>query len=101
MADSKVSITISRKANGINPPLFVAGSFSSPEWVPELMDHTTAEDGEPIFTKTFQVAPNAKIQYKFRVGESDWWVLNDDAPTGMSPDFQSIWIASIANTTYQ
>lgn len=83
MADSKVSVTITRKANGVQPPLFVAGTFSNPQWVPQPMDYVTDDDGEPAFSRTFEVEPDSKIQYKFRVGEGDWWVLNDDAPTGM------------------
>lgn len=46
------------------------------------MDYVTSDDGEPMFSKTFQVEPQSKIQYKFRVGEGDWWVLDDDAATG-------------------
>lgn len=82
MADSKVSVTITRKANGTQPPLYVAGTFSIPQWVPQPMDYAPGEDGEPTFSKTFQVEPDSKIQYKFRVGDGDWWVLNEDAPTG-------------------
>lgn len=81
MADSRVPITITRKANGVQPPLFVAGTFSNPQWAPHAMDYVTSDDGEPIFSKTFLVEPDSKIQYKFRVGEGDWWVLNDEAPT--------------------
>ncbi|KKY35961.1 putative pt repeat family protein [Diaporthe ampelina] len=80
MADSTVPITIAYRAPGIQPPLFVAGSFSHPQWVPQEMDYTTGEDGEFNFSKAFDVEPNAKIQYKFRVGPGDWWVLDEGAP---------------------
>lgn len=83
MSDSKVTITISNRAPGIQPPVYVAGSYSNPEWVPEPMEYTTSDEGVHTFTKTLQVEPESKIVYKFRVGEGDWWLLNEDAPTGM------------------
>lgn len=82
MSDTKVTITITNRAPGIQPPVYVAGSFSKPEWVPEPMEYTTGEDGVHTFTKTLQVEPESKIVYKFRAGEGDWWLLNEDAPTG-------------------
>ena len=50
------------------------------------MDSTIGPDGAYIFSKEFEVEPSSKIQYKFRVGHGDWWMLNEDAPTGISPD---------------
>lgn len=84
MGDSKVSVTITNRAPGIQPPLYVAGSFSDPSWVPEPMEHTEGEDGVYTFTKNIQVEPHSKIQYKFRAGE-DHWFLNEGAPSGMLP----------------
>ena len=97
MADSTVPITIAYRAPGIQPPLFVAGSFSHPQWVPQEMDYTTGEDGEFNFSKAFDVEPNAKIQYKFRVGPGDWWVLDEGAPIGILRG--SLIFLSWANTT--
>lgn len=48
------------------------------------MDYTTGEDGINIFSKTVQVEPRQKYQYKFRVGEGDWWILDETAATGQS-----------------
>lgn len=86
MADTKVPITIAYRAPGTQPPLFVAGTFSHPQWVPQEMDYTTGEDGQPFFSKAFDVEPNSKIQYKFRVGPGDWWILDETAPIGILPD---------------
>ncbi|KAI7787941.1 hypothetical protein LA080_013246 [Diaporthe eres] len=80
MADTKVPITIAYRAPGTQPPLFVAGTFSHPQWVPQEMDYTTGEDGESTFSKAFDVEPSSKIQYKFRVGPGDWWILDESAP---------------------
>ncbi|KAH6687180.1 hypothetical protein F5X68DRAFT_152660 [Plectosphaerella plurivora] len=80
MADhSKIPIAITYHKPGTEPPLFVAGSFSN--WEPQEMDCTTDEDGKHVFVKTVRVPPGTEIQYKFRVGQGDWWVLNDEAPT--------------------
>lgn len=77
-----VSVTITYKKPGTQPPLFVAGSFSDPQWQPQEMQFTTEDGGEHTFHKSIEVPPSSQIQYKFRVGLGDWWVLNEDAPTG-------------------
>ena len=82
MSDSKVLVTITNRAPGLQPPVYVAGSFSKPEWVPEPMEYVADEDGVYTFTKKLEVAPESKVVYKFRVGEGDWWLLNENAPTG-------------------
>ncbi|TID01945.1 hypothetical protein CH35J_004279 [Colletotrichum higginsianum] len=76
-----VSVTITYKKPGTQPPLFVAGSFSDPQWQPQEMLFTTEDGGEHTFHKSIEVPPSSQIQYKFRVGLGDWWVLNEDAPT--------------------
>lgn len=45
------------------------------------MEYTTEEDGEHTFTKEVSAEAGSRVQYKFRVGTGDWWVLNEDAPT--------------------
>ena len=47
------------------------------------MQHTTDELGEYKFTKELEVEEGQEYQYKFRVGEGDWWLLNEDEPTSM------------------
>ena len=78
---STVPVTITYAKPGTQPPLFVAGTFSDPQWEPQEMNCTTDEDGNHVFVKTVRVPPGTKIQYKIRVGLGDWWVLNEDAPT--------------------
>lgn len=78
-----VSVTITYKQPGTQPPIFVAGSFSNPKWEPQEMDFTTEDGGEHTFYKNIEVRPNAQIEYKFRVGLGDWWVLNETAAIGM------------------
>lgn len=79
----KIPVTITHRAQGIQPPLFVAGTFSDPQWVPHEMECAAENDGVNVFSQRLEVEPESKIQYKFRVGHGDWWMLNEDAPTGM------------------
>lgn len=39
------------------------------------------EDGEHTFKKDIEAYVGSSVQYKFRVGLGDWWVLNENAPT--------------------
>ncbi|KAK1691409.1 hypothetical protein BDP55DRAFT_542028 [Colletotrichum godetiae] len=77
-----VSVTITYKQPGTQPPIFVAGSFSNPKWEPQEMDFTTEDGGEHTFYKNIEVRPSTQIEYKFRVGLGDWWVLNETAAIG-------------------
>jgi hypothetical protein len=49
------------------------------------MQYTTNEADEHEFYKEVQVEEGNVYQYKFRVGEGDWWMLNEDSPTGKDP----------------
>ncbi|KAB5570647.1 hypothetical protein GE09DRAFT_1218069 [Coniochaeta sp. 2T2.1] len=83
MATPKVPLTITYRHAGTQPPIFIAGEFSEPPWDPQEMEYTTDEDGEHTFKKQVFAPANTKVQYKFRVGLGDWWVLNEKAPTAM------------------
>jgi hypothetical protein len=45
------------------------------------MDYTTDENGEHTFTKVILAEASSKVQYKFRLGLGDWWVLDENAAT--------------------
>ncbi|CAG8954134.1 hypothetical protein HYFRA_00009238 [Hymenoscyphus fraxineus] len=74
-----VLVTIKYAKPGTQPPVFLAGSFSSPPWLPQEMQHTTNKDGESEFVKEVLVEEGKEYQYKFRMGTGDWWVLCEDA----------------------
>lgn len=82
-ADGTVKITFGK--SGVQPPVFVATSFTDHPWEPQEMkvveDHTTSDD--LIFEKTYNDVPEGEHQYKFRLGHGDWWVVDDNAETGM------------------
>ena len=83
MATLKVPLTITYRHAGTQPPIFIAGEFSDPPWDPQEMEHIKEEDGEYTFKKQIFAPANTKVQYKFRVGLGDWWVLNENAPTAV------------------
>lgn len=75
-----VSVTIRYEHPGAQPPIYLAGSFSQPEWQPQEMEHTAKGDNEYEFRKDVRVEEGKEYQYKFRIGEGHWWTLDEDAP---------------------
>ena len=82
MASARIPVTITYHKAGTQPPVYVAGSFSDPAWEPQEMKFTTGDDGEKNFEKEVLVEDNTTVQYKFRIGDGDWWALDENAPTG-------------------
>jgi hypothetical protein len=80
MANS--TVTINYKQPGTTPPIFVAGSFTEPLWQPTELDYEQV-NGEYIFSKSFEVMPG-RHQYKFRIGNGDWWICDNAKDTGQS-----------------
>ncbi|CAM1505542.1 Fc.00g111790.m01.CDS01 [Cosmosporella sp. VM-42] len=78
MAESKIPYTITYRKPGTAPPIFVAGSFSNPEWQPKEMDHSIDSDGEQTFRAQVMVEPGKDYQFKIRIGDGDWWVLAEN-----------------------
>ena len=79
-ARKKSAVVVTYSKPGTQPPIYLAGSFS--EWQPQEMQCTADELGEYRFTKEVEVEEGNEYQYKFRVGEGDWWLLNENEPTG-------------------
>jgi len=77
---------------GSVPPVYLAGSFTTPPWEPQEMQYTklqskeaeSGEGGQPEyeFCKELDVR-EGQWQYNFRVGQGDLWVLDRNAPTGI------------------
>jgi hypothetical protein len=82
MTSQTVTVTVTYSKPGAQPPIYLAGSFSDPEWQPEEMQYTTDENNEHEFHKKVEVEKGKEYQYKFRLGPGDWWTLNEDSPTG-------------------
>jgi hypothetical protein len=81
MASSASTAFITYQKPGTQPPIYVAGTFSDPPWEAHEMEYTTDTNGEHTFQKEVTAEPGSKIQYKFRVGPGDWWVLHEGMPT--------------------
>jgi hypothetical protein len=77
-----VSVTVKYFKPGTQPPIYVAGSFSQPEWQPQEMEHTINGDNEYEFHKAVEVEAGKEYQYKFRIGPGDWWILDEESPNG-------------------
>ena len=74
------------------PPVYLAASFTDPSWHPNEMNHRPVSDGEETeasveleFYSTYQV-PEGDHQYKFRLGDGDWWVCDETSETGKNFD---------------
>ncbi|CAK7268792.1 hypothetical protein SEPCBS119000_003243 [Sporothrix epigloea] len=82
MAKNDIAVDITYTSTDLQPPLWVAGTFSNPPWMPVEMLHRTADNTskETVFYKTIHVKPGTTVQYKFRVGSGDWWVLDESQP---------------------
>lgn len=75
-----VTTTIKYRKRGVRPPVFVAGSFSDPEWVPREMNWVLDDRGESLFTTEIDVDADRNYQYKFKVGQGNDWDLDDQSP---------------------
>jgi ATP-dependent RNA helicase MRH4 len=72
--------TITYRQPGTSPPVYLAGSFTEPQWIPQPMDDSLDVDGEYVFTSQVFAVPGHEYQFKFRIGEHDQWVLDDNSP---------------------
>ncbi|KAI6376074.1 hypothetical protein MCOR25_002887 [Pyricularia grisea] len=74
MTPAKVPVTITFGKEGVQPPLYIAGTFSDPPWQLEEMEVSSAEDGKHIFKARFVASPGAQIHYKFKTAHGDWFL---------------------------
>ena len=80
------AVTLTFERHDLQPPVFVAGSFTQPPWQPIQMELSVSkqEGGEAIaFSKTFDI-PEGQWEYKFKLGVGDWWVCDERAKIGES-----------------
>jgi hypothetical protein len=84
MVPKVVRVAVKYSKPGIQPPVYIAGSFSDPAWQPQEMQHTINENGDYEYTKEIQIEEGKEYQYKYRIGSGEWWLLSEDSPTGMA-----------------
>ena len=71
---------------GTQPPVYAAGTFTNPPWVPFEMSSTPGEGaaaGQLQFYLDINDVPEGEHHYKFRLGTGDMWVLDEGAETSM------------------
>jgi len=79
-----VTTKITFEDHTIQPPVFVAGTFT--KWEPVLLASSTdgAQNGSKFYhEKTFDLSPG-QHQFKFLLGDGQWWVCDETKPTGRS-----------------
>ncbi|KYK57804.1 hypothetical protein DCS_04817 [Drechmeria coniospora] len=79
MASSSAAVTISFHKPGTQPPVFVAGTFSDPPYILQEMQYMRDAAGEHHFTTQVAVVPGQDYSYRFRVGNSEDWTLDEHA----------------------
>ena len=89
------SVTLTYQQRGTRPPIFVAGTFTEPPWTPQEMECSADKDGQMTFSKTCVLKPGEDVQYKFRVGTGNWWVLDESSPTGTQCPVEALDVALI------
>ncbi|KAI9809551.1 MAG: hypothetical protein M1827_006786 [Pycnora praestabilis] len=82
LSSPKHSVTLSYAHPDTQPPVYVAGSFTSPPWVPQELTHSVEAEHEhnglSKFYKNLDI-PEGRWQYKYRIGEGDWWVIDKNS----------------------
>lgn len=74
-------VLISYRKAGVQPPVFLAGSYTDPPWEPREMKSTLDERGEHVFTSEVEVEADQDYQYKFKIGHGNNWDLDEQSPT--------------------
>jgi hypothetical protein len=79
---SEATITFTQP--GVQPPVYVVTSLSSPPWV--TLELKPSEDKTPsgdfVFEQKFANVSEGSYQYKIRIGEGHW-VVDESKESGM------------------
>lgn len=62
--------------------LFIAGTFSSPQWMLQQMRRSTPSDGPATYSICVMVEPGKEYQYRFKQGRDGDWAVDDQKPVG-------------------
>jgi ATP-dependent RNA helicase MRH4 len=77
---SKTPFTITYNKPGTVPPVFLAGSFSDPQWQLQEMECISDQNEGHTFQSEVMLEPGQDYQFKLRIGH-DTWVLAENYPT--------------------
>jgi len=73
-----MDVTIDFRSPGAQPPVYLAGSLTTPPWEPQEMIYE-GEGDHLHFYKKVENVQDGEYQYKFRLGPGEWWVLDESA----------------------
>lgn len=83
MASTTVPYTITYRHQGTEPPLFLAGTFTTVQWGLQEMGCSRDEGGEYVFESRVFVEPGREYQFKFKAGQHGPWILDEDKTIGL------------------
>lgn len=63
-------------------PLFIAGTFSKPEWLLQEMHPSTPSEGLLNYSISIHVEPGKEYQYRFRHGREGAWTVDEKKDIG-------------------
>ncbi|KAM0255556.1 hypothetical protein ACHAQJ_005627 [Trichoderma viride] len=86
MSSTTVPYTVSYRNPGTEPPLFLAGNFTTLEWGLQEMGFSRDDGGEYVFESRVFVEPGKEYQFKFQVGKDGPWVLDESKTTATDKD---------------
>ncbi|KAL7923858.1 P-loop containing nucleoside triphosphate hydrolase protein [Trichoderma austrokoningii] len=78
MASTTVPYTVTYRRPGTEPPLFLAGTFTTVQWGLQEMACSRDEGGEYVFESRVFVEPGREYQFKFKAGQDGHWLLDED-----------------------
>ncbi|KAL7937660.1 P-loop containing nucleoside triphosphate hydrolase protein [Trichoderma chlorosporum] len=81
MSPTAVPYTVTYRCPGAEPPVFLAGNFTTLEWGLQEMGCSRSEGGEYVFESRVFVEPGREYHFKFKTGKDGPWVLDENRPT--------------------
>lgn len=83
MPISTVPVTITyRNQISTPPPVFLAGSWTDPPWLLHEMQSVPEGGSQSVYQALIHVQPGLEYQFKFKLGDGDLWVLDEDTEVG-------------------
>lgn len=79
-----IPYTITYRAPCDGSTLFIAGTFSKPEWLLQEMQPSTPDGHFTTYSICVMVEPGTEYQYRFRHGRDGNWAVDEQKPMGKS-----------------
>ncbi|UKZ80696.1 hypothetical protein TrVFT333_008459 [Trichoderma virens FT-333] len=80
MSSTAVPYTVTYRSPGTEPPVFLAGNFTSLEWGLQEMG-SRQEGGDYVFESRVFVEPGREYHFKFKAGRDGPWILDENRAT--------------------